>query len=337
MNEVKPNEFNSFTNPDGSNYRAKEKIDISKLTNQLEQIGVYPIEIQQLWRNVTGKVVYEGETRFFKMASTLAIGQKIDNEVLWNNFANLNYYKLGLKVPKIIQSGNLGGLSFYISEFVEGRPLAIKWYEGILDPKIYNLQKYLPEVSVFASNLQNNSYLSLPEQAIYGYQLSENRTLLNNQSDMLLEKIKSWIQPESLVGISLKDELNLVKENIKNWNFCINHSDFVPWHILETKIGELYLIDGEHASLKPDFYDIAYFYHRTFTGAQRPDLADEFLHLTFSKLNTEKQFLFIQKFPSVLASRIIGGYFDAVNDKQTDLSFHHQLKNILRTGKLYNL
>jgi thiamine kinase-like enzyme len=328
MNEPKPSEFSAFTNSDGSNYRKEGKIDIPKLSVLLDQISIKPIKLIQLWRNVTGKVEYEGETRFFKMASTEAISQKLENEVLWNNFANTSLTKLNLKVPNIIKSGKMNELSYYFSEFVEGRPLAEKWEKGEIKPKIYNLHKYLPEIAEFAAELQNKSCMNLPNQDTQAYKLSENRTLLEIGEEILLKKIESWLQPENLIMVSLEYELNIIKENISNWKFCINHSDFVPWHILESNTGQLYLIDGEHASLKPDFYDIAYFYQRTFTQAERPDLANEFLQLTYSKLNQEKQKLFIQQFPSVLAARIIGGYFDAVNDKQADLKFHHQLKNL---------
>ncbi len=268
------------------------------------------------------------------MASTEGISQKLENEVVWNNFANSNLQSSSLLVPKIIKSGKLDDLSFYVSEFIDGRPLAIKWEGGKLSPKIYNLKKYLPEICDFIANLQNKSLLSFGDSGKTISDISSNRSINEDDKKLLLDKIKFWIQPESIICTDLKDTLSLVENSISKWKFCINHSDFVPWHILETESGELYLIDGEHASLKPDFYDIAYFYHRTFTQAERPDLAEEFLQLTFSKLNTEKQKLFNKQFPSVLASRIIGGYFDAVNDKQADLGFHHQLKNLLEGGVL---
>lgn len=329
MNQDKSQNISAFTNPDGGDYRKEGKIDISQLSNELEEVGIKPIELVQLWRSVTGKVQYQGQTMFFKMASTEAISQKLENEVLWNNFTNSNLRSFALNIPKIIKTGKLGHLSFYISEFIEGSPLATKWEGDKLNPKIYNLKKYLPEISNFAANLQSISLLSFENSGKAISSISSERTLFEDEKELLLGKIKSWVQPESITGVSLQSQISLVENNISNWKFCINHADFVPWHILETFSGQLYLIDGEHASLKPDFYDIAYFYHRTFTQAERPDLAEEFLQLTFSKLNPEKQELFNQQFTSVLASRIIGGYFDAVNDKQKDLGFHHQLRSLL--------
>jgi thiamine kinase-like enzyme len=334
MNQDQTQNFNTFTNPDGSDSRKEEKIDIAQLSIQLEHIGIKAIDLTQLWRNVTGKVKYEGKIRFFKMASTEGISQKLENEVLWNNFANSSLQSSSLFVPKIIKSGRLDGLSFYISEFVDGRPLATKWEGGKLNPKIYNLKKYLPEISDFAANLQNANQLTITNVDNQISSISSERTLLEGAKKILLGKIKSWIQPENIIDTDLKVMFSLVENNICNWKFCINHADFVPWHILETKGGQLYLIDGEHASLKPCFYDIAYFYHRTFTQAERPDLAEEFLQLTFSKLNPEKKALFNQQFPSVLASRIIGGYFDAVSDKQEDLSFHNRLTSFWEDKKM---
>ncbi len=334
MNQEQSKNSSAFTNEDGSNYREKEQLDIQKVSSSLQEIGIKPIELNQLWRNITGKVEYEGEVRFFKMASTDAISQRLENETNWNSFINSKLPELKLKAPKIINTGKLKDLSYYISEFVEGKPLATKCDKNKLNPKVHNLQKYLPEIARFCSELQNSSFLTLPKQGQGIYKLSENRTLIGNGQEILLAKIESWLQQESLIGVSLEYQLNIIKDNIGSWKFCINHADFVPWHILETTTGQLYLIDGEHASLKPDFYDIAYFYHRTFTQAERPDLAKEFLQLTVSKLNPEKKALFYQQFPSVLASRIIGGYFDAVNDKQTDLSLHHQLRNMMEVGEI---
>lgn len=326
----------TFANTDGSDYRTEAELDLKKIGLGLDKIGITAVDLNQIWRNVTGKVEYEGQSRFFKMATTLAISQKLENEVLWNNFANSNLGDLELNVPKIIATGKLNGLSYYISEFVEGQPLAIKVGKNQPTPEIYNLAKYLPKIANFCANLQNNCYLALPNQTQFLPQISENRTLLNNESQILLRKTKSWLKPTDIIGTSLEPEVNLIEQNISDWKFCINHGDFVPWHILELASGELYLVDGEHASLKPDFYDIAYFYHRTFTVAQSPELATEFLKLAFSKLNQEKQSLFRKQFPSVLASRIIGGYFDAVNDELTDFSFHHELQNLLQQDKIGN-
>lgn len=334
MNEIQQNQtFDAFTNLDGTNYRIEGQINIPQLTNKLEQMGIKAIELTQLWRNVTGKVEYEGRPRFFKMASTEAIGQKIKNEVDWNNFANSEFVESVLKVPKIIKTGRVDGLFYYLAEFVEGQPLAAKNYGGT-GFEILNFAPNIPQVSIFAAELQNYSYLNFSDQS--SYQLSEDRSLSSEaQTKILMDKVNSFIQPVSVIGTSLEKQVNLVKENIDDWKYCINHADFTPWHVLESNSGQLYLIDGEHASLKPDFYDIAYFYHRTFTQAERPDLAEEFLQLTFSKLNSEKQALFTKQFPSVIASRIIGGYFDAVNDKVTDFSFHHQLKNLLEEGVIF--
>lgn len=322
---------NSFINKDETNYRQEARLELSVVAKSLSKIGIQAVSLNQFWRHVTGEVIWNTQKYFFKMATTEGISAKTQNEVRWNNFINSQNFDLGISVPKIKHTGFLNGLFFYLAEFVDGEALILPSQKDDAQ-KLNIIEDMLEQITNFTAQLQNLG-LNKIETANQILLSTEDFKTSNDDKNLemsqnYLAKIKSWVLSEDQMQISLEPLLNMVEENIEFWTYCVNHGDFTPWHIMRTTEHKLYLIDGEHADLKPDFYDISYFYHRTFTKLENPELANKFLHLSYSKLLPAKQNLFQEIFPSVLASRIIGGFFDAYNDKVTDLKFHVEIKKL---------
>src|SRR3546814_14349702 len=69
---------------------------------------------------------------------------------------------------------------------------------------------------------------------------------------------------------------------------CMQHGDFVPWHIFE-KEEEWVIFDAEHAHHElPRFYDLAYSYSRIYTRADDSNLARQQLALFIERIALER-------------------------------------------------
>ena len=132
----------TFTNPNGSNYRQAQDLDLDILQPKLERIGISTIKIEQHWRHVTGTVLYQGQKYFFKMASTKGVGIKTKNEVLWNNFISSANPDSSLRIPKIYKTGKLNNLYYYLAEFVDGQSLSESLNHDDLQPILDSISRF---------------------------------------------------------------------------------------------------------------------------------------------------------------------------------------------------
>ncbi|KKS92670.1 MAG: hypothetical protein UV68_C0039G0016, partial [Candidatus Collierbacteria bacterium GW2011_GWC2_43_12] len=122
--------------------------------------------------------------------------------------------------------------------------------------------------------------------------------------------------------------LRYIEEHKDDVEIGASHGDFTPWAIMKTNNNDYYLIDSEAAQMGGlKFYDIAYFYHRVYTKLKRPDLAKIFLEKFKEMINwTENDEV---AFRPVLASRIMGGYFDGERDRVTSMELNKELETNL--------
>lgn len=146
--------------------------------------------------------------------------------------------------------------------------------------------------------------------------------------DHLIERVNQWSQeplkaklyPETVK----KKVIKFIKKNRQYIEVGFNHSDLVPWHMHEIRYPKFAIVDYENCKNKPKYYDLAYFYHRTYTKLAEPKLADNFLEIYKKKANLPSDFE--KRFLPVLGQRIIGGLFDhLVNKDRTDIRFHQKL------------
>ena len=77
--------IDSFTNKEGKNYRRSEMLEKEEIGTYFSKKGYQVIELQQIWRHVHGKLKKDNKIFFLKMASTPDIGERTQNETLWNN------------------------------------------------------------------------------------------------------------------------------------------------------------------------------------------------------------------------------------------------------------
>lgn len=317
-----------FKTDNGKNYRNAQEIDLNALIKKINLLGYNVLFINQPWRNVFAILQKNNKKFFFKMASTIGIAEKLKNEISWNEQINCFITKEMLFcIPKIIDKGTIKignqKLDYYMAEYFEGDFISNK-----NDCCIDQLKPWINLIisfNYFLFNIKNiNFYLDNSEK---------------NIKDMGVEfynnKIVNWYSEN--IDKNLDELLKIAHDIIDVYNdnlLGVNHGDFVPWHIIKQK-EKIIIIDGEHASIqKPLFYDSAYFYHRIYTDAENPIAAKLYLKNFFKKLDNNTKKLFNKIFRIVLATRTVGGFWDAKNKNIKDFCYHQSLKKDIIENKL---
>jgi hypothetical protein len=288
--------------------RDAQDIDLKQVEQFLQTQGYEVVQIAQQWRHVISTVQKDGQKYFFKMATSEGVAPKTRNEYVWDKTYNELKVKSPLKVPNVHDQGEWQGLFWFMTDFVDGHVLIERRQADNLEP----LEQYFERIVQGAEAIMNlPSDIPLP---------SRSELPLEERKAKFLEGIKYWM---SQFPQDVSELYRFIENNSDAYLFAPAHGDFVPWHMLVDKDDQLTLIDGEHS--KPDsikFYDIAYFYHRIFTGLKRPDIADKFLrtYLNLHPMTPAEKLCFMV----ILAQRTIGGYFDANVDK-TEIAIHDEL------------
>lgn len=317
--------IDSFTDREGKNYRRSEVLDKKEIETYFSKEGYEVVELQQIWRHVHGRLKKGDKIFFLKMATTPDIGEKTKNESLWNNEIGSLIEKTGVDyfdVPRIYETGEYEGKFYYLSSCHNGALLASK-----NPPSTDNLEKWINKI--IKSNL---FFLSLQEKDL---NLRRNRVTVDSQDrwDEFYQRIKSWY--EEVKEHRLQKIFDEVKNLRSTFEPSVNHGDFVPWHMIQED-EKFILIDGEHASVQsPKYYDVCYFYHRLYTSAQNPELAKTYLDKFRSQLSEENKNKFDLSIRPILATRIIGGFWDAKTDGQEDVIYHNKLKEDFLKNTLF--
>ena len=317
--------IDSFTTKAGKNYRKARLLDKDLIENYFSKNGYDILELHQLWRHLHKKPKKDNKIFFLKMASTPDIGERTQNETLWNQQigsliekADINYFD----VPKIYESGEYEKKFYYLSSHHDGSMLAFK-----NPPNTENLDQWIDKI--VKSNL---FFLSLQKQNL---NLRRDQDSISSQKkwNEFFQRVQSWYL--EVKEHQLQEMLESVKKLRDTYELGVNHGDFVPWHMIQDG-GKFILIDGEHASSQsPRYYDVCYFYHRLYTSAQNPGLAKNYLNKLRNQLSEEEKNKFDLSIKPILATRIIGGFWDAKTDKQDDVSYHNGLRNDFLKNNLF--
>jgi len=317
--------IDSFTDKKGKNYRKAEVLEKNEIANYFSKKEYSILELQQMWRHVHGKLKKDNKIFFLKMASTPDIGERTQNETLWNQQignlikeSRIDYFD----VPQIFDSGEYEGKFYYLSSHHDGAMLASK-----NPPSTESLDQWIDKI--IKSNL---FFLSLRGQDL-NFRRDQDSISSQDKWDEFFQRVQSWHEEVK------EHQLQKIFEEVKNlkdtFEPSVNHGDFVPWHMIQD--GEKFiLIDGEHASIQsPKYYDVCYFYHRLYTSAQNPELAKMYLSKLRNHLPEDEKNKFDLSIRPILATRIIGGFWDAKTDGQADVTYHKNLKENFLKNNLF--
>ncbi len=278
-------------------------------------------------RNWRIKASKSGCEYFIKLAVDDKVSERLVNEAVWNERMGkaLGTERGLFRVPEVVEHGTWGELAYLITPFYAGKPICEPWGTDAapLDAwleRVINTNLFLLDVE--GIRLPRDAQLAGSDQ---------------ERAEHYFEKTKSWF--DTLANgdqESLAPLLEIVRRESLGIPLGLNHCDFVPWHMLED--GDRFiLIDGEHATSRaPRFYDIAYFFHRVATKASDQPRAINYLHEVYCRLGPQDRQKFKRVMHALLASRIIGGFFDAHND-QTDLAPHRRFAGAYLADRLMAL
>lgn len=307
---------NAFRNPDGTSSRDAVRLDPEALRDFFLQQDFHVVgNVTQEWRHAHVRLEKNGKALFAKVASTQGIGYKTRNEISWNEQMHDRIPRnMGWIIPPIYETGEYQGLPYYVTAFYPGKLVATK--DTVNTEELRQRLQDIVRVLHFFLTLDGISFRA-----------DNDDTGVEDRLGRFKKNTTEWRNAVPSAGL---DEVLAIALTIQEtYAPAVNHGDFVPWHMLEHG-NECVLIDAEHASsLKPRFYDAAYFFHRLYTSAETPTLAEDFLHMFYDRLSPDSKKSFYEQFRPVLASRIVGGYFDTQHDHVLDLQYHNQLRDKL--------
>jgi hypothetical protein len=309
--------------------RKEQLLDIGEIEQWLKiDLGYEVVNLKQEWRHITGRIEKDNKKYFFKMASQAEISQKTRNEVEFNDQISkitkkekVNYFT----VPEILFSGLYKDLFYFVSEYFETNVLLNKsgndkvprydLLERNLD-KIVHINLWLISCHTLRFTAENNISI---EQKWQESIVAKNDRFYQETSSHNLQEIKKVVDEYDGIG--------------EAWGLC--HRDFVPWHMIEND-GQIVLIDAEHAgNLNPMFYDTAYFFTRLYTYGKNPKLAKLFLKKIIRNLSIigKDEKFFWKHFKPILATRVIGAFWDAQNDR-INIKIFEELRDDLLKDKI---
>jgi len=305
-----------------SSHRKAQPLDLAAVARFLQDRGYQVVALKQLWRHVTGLIEQADKKFFFKMASTPRISIRTRNEYTWNAMLNSSASLLppSLRIPQNYASGFYhDDLFWFISDYFEGDLLAEKH-----PPRPKTLVNWLDKIVT--------ALLGLAELDARGiWTLSDQERLRHTSGsihihDWLSQRAGYYLTQLEVRPRDLEAMLRLVETGPVALAPSLQHGDFVPWHMIEFNDGVFGLVDAEHAGhFFPEYYDVAYYYHRVYTTLRQPILAKLFLQKFRESLPDEQGASFLEKLRPVLAQRTMGGLWDATVDRETELYFHQAL------------
>ncbi|MFH1429059.1 MAG: hypothetical protein ABIH39_04870 [Candidatus Margulisiibacteriota bacterium] len=304
-----------FLSNSGKDYRTPARLDKKAVADYFAKIGYMPLEVNQAYRNGHGRLLKNGRVFFFKMASTPDIGERTYNEMVWNINIENAIKNSGIRlfsVPLVCDCGYFENKFYFITRYYDGRFLAYK--KPPRRENLINWVEKIVECNIFFLNLKlirfprdENEFASTKSFSKEFYE--QDLKLIKDLREFGLEEI---LEEEKLID--------------KIYNPGITHGDFVPWHMID-RGHSFVLIDGEHgSSVLPRYYDIVYFYHRVYTGAEAPEIAKIYLNKIMGTLSPSEKDIFKKSIRPLLASRIITGFWRAKNYKD-NLAFNLKLRD----------
>ncbi|MBI3260978.1 phosphotransferase [Candidatus Berkelbacteria bacterium] len=276
-----------------------------------------------LGHHLFGKLRRGGILYFFKITQTAEFGNRIANELTWNNAIGTLLNRADFNwctVPVNINSGKLGDKKYYVAPYYSGHGLASQ-----SPPGSGELARWLDRIVATSLFFQHLKGLRFPRDERHPNLTGEFITATQKRFDQIGKRYRLEPLIREISGFHSREVPT-----------AINHGDFVPWHMINH--GDRFvLVDGEYASsTMPAYYDVVFFFQRTYINTEAPELAKQFLKRFFAQLlkSEQRQFEWLYRF--ILASRIISTFWHAERIGQTDLRYEHRLKREFLRNELLN-
>lgn len=288
-------------------YRVGGKLDLEDVKKELSQ-KFEVLELKEENRHVTGHIRIDNQDFFLKLATSVGISIRLENEKLWNEQYNKWSDSDLYKVPQNRADGYYKDLLYLVMDFITGPQIAT------FDGKINLIGNQIDSIIDFSEHIQK-----LP------LDIPVNDAIQNpDHQAWFCEKTKSWLDsiPEDVRKRNQVIDLwKIVESGAKNLEKKPRHGDFTPWHMITEDEKSITLFDGEHAhSNGVENYDICYFIQRVHSILELPDLAHE-IYENLMNRGYDKN-----KLQTVMASRAIGGFLDESLKPNPDYESENEFK-----------
>lgn len=289
----------NFKTASGHNWLSSERVDVEEIKKFFISKKVNVKEINETGRflHIVGNL--NNQKIFIKVSTSEGLNEKLLNDISWYN--ELKRVGIDFNITPLLEHGYIDDTLVYaIYEFVEGNTL-----DSMIEKIDNKMLKDLANINISIDSIKGinlfknqqerehakKDIISIKDKASHNFKIAENFARESNED---LTKL-----------------LNIVKNYEQIDEMGLNHNDFTPRNILFSD-GKLILTDGESASTtSPRFYDVAIMYTRLYFTYNRPDLAKEYLNEFIKLLPKDYLDTFNFTFKTMLASRTIGGFWEA--------------------------
>lgn len=315
----------NFSTHKGVTYGVAGAIDWKSVDTYIEGEGYTIEEVISKGRYYILKISKSGVYYVFKISTSEGINETLKNELSWN----LKMFERSLKtdflrVPKIVDSGSINGSDYIITEYFPGsrfRDELSKVSDSILES--------LVKTTLFID--------SQKDVLTYKNEVEDEKGIVITSVKDLAEKYIKTSNNFALEveGYDLVALLEIVKgyENLSE--IGLNHNEFEPDNFI-VKDGTVMLYHGERASARSiRFFDVAVLYTKLYYTHKNPELAKRYLK-TFMSLYKGDLEYFKKSFKVMVASRLIGGYWDFCRNYENDIVHLEYLREDLLSDVLFS-
>ena len=316
----------NFKLSDGTTYFLKGNIDYDIVYDYLVSQSGYCIDkVISNSRYLVLKISNDKGEYIFKLSSSEGINRMLLNEYSFNKLLHKEAKSTEyLRVPKVYDQGSINNLEYIITENYQGDKLCdiVKKVNGVV---IDNLVKSILFIDSFTGKFVYRNEIEDENSEVY--------TKVSEKADKYIEIAKNFIS-ETDVKYNVSSLLPIL-ENYKQMNeigFC--HNEFDPENIILNN-SVIHLYHGERSSGRsPKYYDVAVLYEKIYCSYGMKDIADEFLRCFMDSMKEEdKEYLKIALI-TMIASRLIGGYWEYSKGVQKEIDSLEKLKINILNNKL---
>ncbi|WKZ31570.1 MAG: hypothetical protein QY318_02300 [Candidatus Dojkabacteria bacterium] len=289
--------------------------------------GYEVMGINQIWKSVTGHLKKDGVEYYLKLANSGASSELIKNEISWNETIHKLATEKGfdrLIVPGIEDQGEYEGSVFFLTKYYFGTPLANKNYT-----KVGDIAKYADTIIDIAHLINDGGVVPLSIDSQH------------KQKDGLKEhEMQGFLNVAKGYAAEIKENdmaplLAIVDEYQKAFDFSLCHNSFEPKEMIPEG-DKIVLIDAEQASAySPKYYDIAYFFTKTYVAGRLPDVAKDLIRKFKEKLSDDEKSAFDGLVRPSIALSAIHCFLKSEQDGNHFFEYHNKFLEEFKAGLPY--
>lgn len=321
----------NFKTQKGDSYAIPGTLDYQEVDRHFKKLGYKICKVYSKGRYYVVSIAKDGCTYILKMSSSLSINETLLNERSWNvAMYNRCLDTEYLRVPKVERSGSINGLEYIVTEYFEGERFVDYLGKEIETNSVYEALNTIVRSNLFLDNQKGVMLYKneVEDKEGLGYKkVSEKAKKYMGVAETFIREVKDY----NIVPL-----LEFVKGYEDMEDLGLNHNEFEPYNFIYSN-GIISLYHGERASARsPRFFDVAIMFSKLYYTLSQPNLALEYLKIFLRNYEGDAEY-FKFSFRTMLASRLIGGYWDYTRGYENDITMLEKCKDQLIDGTLFKI